>query len=71
MASGLIAGGAIAGVLQSVIAYFDKGDLFDLSGALGALAQDHSYFPMTMFLLMAGYLVWVGVRKEPGQTKAP
>lgn len=74
MASGLIAGGAIAGVVQSVIAFYEKDALFDLSPALGSLAQNHGLWPLSMFLLMAGFLVWVGVRKEQGQgsaTKAP
>jgi putative OPT family oligopeptide transporter len=71
MASGLIAGGAIAGVIQSVIAFFEKDELFDVSATLGALAKNHDLWPMAMFLAMAGFLVWVGVRKEPGQTKAP
>lgn len=73
MASGLIAGGAIAGVVQSVIAFYDKGDALDLSGYLGSLAQNHDFWPMTLFLAMAAILVWVGIRREPaaGPPKAP
>jgi putative OPT family oligopeptide transporter len=73
MASGLIAGGAIAGVVQAVIAFYEKDEIFDLSQKFG-LAQNGSWWPMTPFLIMAAVLVWVGVRKEPSatpSTKAP
>src|SRR5262249_21955144 len=50
MASGLIAGGAIAGVVQSVITFYEKDSLFDLSGLLGDLSRNHSWWPMLPFL---------------------
>jgi len=42
MASGLIAGGAIAGVVQSIIAFNEAEARFDTSGALGALSPPAS-----------------------------
>lgn len=65
MASGLIAGGAIAGVIQSVITFYEKDELFDISGLLGSLAKNnHSWWPMVPFLMMAAALYWIGTRKE-------
>lgn len=64
MASGLIAGGAIAGVIQSVVTFYEKDDLFDLSAMLGGLARNHDWWPMAMFLIMAAILYWVGVKRE-------
>jgi putative OPT family oligopeptide transporter len=64
MASGLIAGGAIAGVVQAGIAYAEKDAVFDLSGILGDLARNDSWWPMLPFLAMAVALWWVGSRSE-------
>jgi putative OPT family oligopeptide transporter len=64
MASGLIAGGAITGVVQSIVAFNEAEDRFDLSGALGALSHNETWWPMLMFLLMAGALYWVGSHSE-------
>jgi putative OPT family oligopeptide transporter len=70
MASGLIAGGAILGVIQAILfTAEDKGFLsmasLDLSRFLpDALAVNHSWYPMAMFLIMAGALYWVGVKRK-------
>ncbi|HZN95549.1 MAG TPA: OPT/YSL family transporter, partial [Myxococcales bacterium] len=64
MASGLIAGGAIAGVVQSIIAFNEKEKSFDVSSYLGTLAHNESWWPMLPFLLMAGAVYYVGTRKE-------
>jgi hypothetical protein len=64
MASGLIAGGAITGVVQSIIAVQGAEDSFDLSAGLGTLAQNHEWWPMTPFLVMALVLYVVGTRKS-------
>lgn len=68
MASGLIAGGAIAGVVQSIIAFYEKESAFDLSSAFGALAHNESWWPMMPFLAMAAGLYWVGVRRNGNQS---
>jgi hypothetical protein len=77
MASGLIAGGAIAGVVQSVIAYKEWDPLLDVGGriaahagdaespllaALAGLVGNHTWWPMAPFLGMAALLYWVGTR---------
>jgi putative OPT family oligopeptide transporter len=65
MASGLIAGGAITGVVQSVIltAGVDKG--FDLSDDLPAsLVLNETWWPLLPFLLMGAALYWVALRKK-------
>ncbi len=64
MASGLIAGGAIAGVAQSVIAYGEKEESFDLHHLLGSLAENESWWPLLPFLAMAIGLYVVGSRRE-------
>ena len=64
MASGLIAGGAIAGVADSAIRIAGKEEAFNLSGVLGALADNHSWWPMGLFLAMAALLYVVGTRKS-------
>ncbi len=64
MASGLIAGGAIAGVVQSVIAFYEKENTLDLSRFVGSLAQNESWWPLTPFLAMAAALYLVGARSE-------
>ncbi len=63
MASGLIAGGAIAGVAQAIIAFYEKDAIFDMSRVLGSLARDEGVWPMAMFLLMAAVLIFVGLKK--------
>ncbi len=65
MASGLIAGGAITGVIQSVIlvAGFDR--TMDLSGMMPEfLLTNGSWWPLTPFLLMATGLYLIGVKKK-------
>jgi putative OPT family oligopeptide transporter len=70
MASGLIAGGAILGVIQSILfTAEDRGvldmSIFDLSGVLpDSLLVNHSWYPMIPFLVMAGALYWVGTNKR-------
>jgi putative OPT family oligopeptide transporter len=64
MASGLIAGGAITGVIQSGLMMFEKDKTFDLSEKMGALATNSSWWPMGMFLLMALSLVYVGAKRK-------
>jgi putative OPT family oligopeptide transporter len=66
MASGLIAGGAIAGVVQAIIAYNEWDAKFDLSPTLGSLARNGSWWPMLPFLAMAGGLLWIGMKSESG-----
>ncbi len=65
MASGLIAGGAIAGVVQSVIAFQEAEGPFDLSSATSFVPESmlHTWWPMIPFLLMAGALYVVGKRR--------
>jgi hypothetical protein len=70
MASGLIAGGAILGVIQAILfTAEDKGFLsmasLDFSRFLpDALVVNDSVYPMFMFLLMAGALYWVAVKRK-------
>jgi putative OPT family oligopeptide transporter len=64
MAAGLIAGGAIAGVVQSIILLNDAEAKFDLSGLVGSLARNHTWWPMVWFLAMAAALYFVGARRE-------
>lgn len=63
MASGLIAGGAIAGVLQSIVAYAEADAMFDLSGLLGPLAHSEGVWPMVPFVAMATALWFVGRKR--------
>ncbi len=64
MASGLIAGGAITGVIQSGLLMLEKDKLFDFSESLGALSSNDSWWPMSWFMLMAASLWYVGSRKK-------
>jgi uncharacterized oligopeptide transporter (OPT) family protein len=64
MASGLIAGGAITGVIQSGILMAEKDKMFDWSEALGALSANETYWPMGLYLLMAAALAWVAQKKD-------
>jgi hypothetical protein len=57
MASGLIAGGAIGGIVAAVVAVTHP----DLGGHL---IDNESWWPMMPFLLMAGVLWFVGSRKR-------
>ncbi len=65
MASGLIAGGAILGVIQSGLLIGEVERSFDLSGLLPSwLATNHTWWPMLPFLGMAFGLYWVGARSK-------
>jgi putative OPT family oligopeptide transporter len=64
MASGLIAGGAITGVLQSMIAVREAEGFFDLSGRLGPLAHNETWWPLLPFLGLALALYLVGKRGQ-------
>ncbi len=64
MASGLIAGGAIAGVVQSLITLSEADARFDLSESLGALAKNESWWPMLLLLGLAAVLYAVAVRPQ-------
>ncbi len=65
MASGLIAGGAITGVLQSVIYAAKWNQAMDLSGFLPAsLAANETWWPLTPFLLMAAGLFYIATQKR-------
>jgi uncharacterized oligopeptide transporter (OPT) family protein len=62
MASGLIAGGSIAGVVQSLITLSEADAKFDLSEAFGSLAKNEGWWPMLLFLGLAAGLYAVGAR---------
>lgn len=77
MASGLIAGGAICGVLQSVIVYNEWDKHLDVTRMVDAkfatdpgwewashLLHGETWWPMSLFLLMAAVLYFVGTRKS-------
>ena len=64
MASGLIAGGSIAGVVQSLITLTEADARFDLSEFLGSLAKNESWWPMLFFLAIAALLYAVGTRSK-------
>ncbi len=65
MASGLIAGGAIAGVLQSVILTAGVDRSLDLSDNLPVwLVGNTEWWPMVPFMAMAAGLLWVGVQRK-------
>jgi hypothetical protein len=84
MASGLIAGGAIAGVVQSIVAFQEQESTFDLSGVLntfivriglgGLLGRDfaanHTWWPMLWFLGMTAVLLYVALAK-PAKPSGP
>jgi len=67
MASGLIAGGAIAGVIQSIIAFNEQEKALNMSGYIGKLAHNESWWPLVPFLGMAVLLYIVGTKK-PAET---
>jgi putative OPT family oligopeptide transporter len=65
MASGLIAGGAITGVVQSVLLTGGWDKPFDLSDDLPAkLVLNDAWWPMLPFLGMAAYLYFVAMKKK-------
>ena len=64
MASGLIAGGAIAGVIQSVIAYLDADARFDVSSWTASLSAFGGVWPMVPFVAMAVALYVIGRRRD-------
>jgi len=72
MASGLIAGGAIAGVLQSIVAFNEADEAFDINrwlegSSITSLFHNGTWWPMVPFLAMAAGLLYVGLR---GQSKS-
>jgi putative OPT family oligopeptide transporter len=65
MASGLIAGGAILGVIQAGLMGAEVDKMLDLSRYLpDVLLTNGDWWPMTPFILMAAGLFWVGIRKK-------
>ena len=71
MASGLIAGGAILGVIQSILLLTMDVSIFDLRAFLpDVLATNENFYPMTMFLIMAFALYKIGTRKAASVPKA-
>ncbi len=70
MASGLIAGGSIAGVIQALISVADGDRAFDLSPHLPHFLHNESVWPFIPFALMAAALYIVGARKEPSKGHA-
>ncbi len=65
MASGLIAGGSIAAVLQAGLMTFHVDSMFSLSRYLPAsLVANETWWPMMFLLIMAGTLYYVGVRSK-------
>jgi hypothetical protein len=66
MASGLIAGGAIAGVVQSVIAFNEWEGSLDLSKRVPELLHNETWWPMIPFLGMAAFLYYTGTKKTEG-----
>lgn len=72
MASGLIAGGSIAGVIQSALLVGEVDGSFDFSHLLPAsLAGNHTWWPMMFFLVMAGILYWTGIQRGKSQPAIP
>ena len=70
MASGLIAGGSIAGVLQALISSPGIEDVanwsaLDFSSHLPtSLQANHGWWPMMFFLIMAGSLYYIATQKK-------
>jgi hypothetical protein len=65
MASGLIAGGAITGVMQSVVLIGGWDQFFDFSDKLpSAWVLNESWWPMVPFIAMAGFLYWGALKKK-------
>lgn len=63
MASGLIAGGAIAGLVQAAILGFGKEKTFDLSHTIGHGFTENDTVAMVVFMAMAGAL-WFAARPK-------
>lgn len=70
MASGLIAGGSIAGVVQSLITLAEADAKFDLSELVGPLAKNENWWPMVFLLALAAVLYRVGARSDSARTRA-
>ena len=64
MASGLIAGGAIAGVVQSILIGTKIDGKFDWSGMIPSLSSNQTWWPMMFFTAMAAYLYWTGIQRK-------
>ena len=65
MASGLIAGGSIAAVLQALLLTAKIDGHFNLSSLLPAfLIANETWWPMMFLMIMAGTLYYVGVRSK-------
>ena len=62
MASGLIAGGAIAGVLYGI--FEGAGVQLSLAGSLPEFFHDDTWWPLVPFLALAGLLYWTGTKSE-------
>ncbi len=65
MASGLIAGGAIAGVTQALLIASGANKVLDLSHLVPSLLHgsgDYKWWPMVPFVAMAGALYFIGSR---------
>jgi putative OPT family oligopeptide transporter len=67
MASGLIAGGAIAGVLQAVLTSRGADNAFDLGAFLGPWARNGSWWPLIPFLILAVLLYRVAVKRPAAE----
>lgn len=70
MASGLIAGGSIAGVIQSAVIALEWDSHFDMSSLTKSM-EDSFWFPMSAFLIMSGILLWVGLKAKATGVHAP
>lgn len=69
MASGLIAGGAICGVLASFIdASSPEGGPWILRDNLGSLGHNEAWWPLAPFLLMAALLYFVAARPQKSRS---
>ncbi len=65
LASGLIAGGAITGVIQSALMTAQVDGIFDLSDDLPAsIVGNGTWWPMVPYAFMAFALFWVGTRSK-------
>ncbi|MBP9089122.1 MAG: OPT/YSL family transporter [Kofleriaceae bacterium] len=65
MASGLIAGGSIAAVVQAILIVLKVDGHFNLSSFLPAsLVTNETWWPMMFLMIMAGTLYYVGVRSK-------
>ena len=62
MASGLIAGGAIAGVLYGI--FEGAGLQMSIASSLPDIFHDDTWWPLIPFLGLAGLLYWTGTRHE-------